>query len=728
MKKYMLLFGLVVILSLMAACASEEATPTPEVVKETVVVQETVIVEVEKEVIVTQEVEKVVEVMATPEPSVEVPFFEEWVASPHNDTEAEAFIHWNEDDPQEIPVACARCHSTPGYRDWIGADGTEANLVESPAPIGTTVECVACHNEVTLTMDSVIMPSGVEITGLGREARCMQCHQGRESTVSVNQAITEAAVADEDTISEELGFLNIHYYAAAATKYGTVAKGGYEYEGKSYDANFAHVDAFDTCVECHNPHTQQVRVEGCQQCHEGVTSVEDLQNVRMPGSLVDYDGDGDLDEGIAFEIAGLQEMVNQAIQAYANEVTGTPVVYDTTSYPYFFIDANSNGEPDEGDVDRYNAWTPRLLKAAYNYQVSFKDPGTFAHGGKYIIELLYDSIEDLNAALSEPVDLSNARRIDHAHFAGSEEAFRHWDEDGAVPASCSKCHSAAGLPLFIQEGGVTITQPIANGFQCATCHNDLNTFSRYEVTEVEFPSGLVIDAESAPDANTLLCMQCHQGRESTVSVNEAIEGLDPDTVSDTLRFLNIHYFAAGATRYGTQAKGAYEYDGQEYNGFFEHRQAVSSCTDCHDVHALQVKIDRCADCHDNIATQEDLRTIRVSETDFDGDGDATEGIAGEIDTVKEALYEAIQTYAADVAGTGAVYDEQSYPYWFTADGEGYSTWTPRLLQAAYNYQYVTKDPGMFAHNPEYILQVLYDSLQDIGGDVSGITRPEVRAP
>jgi hypothetical protein len=121
-------------------------------------------------------------------------------------------------------------------------------------------------------MTSVIMPSGLEITDLGREARCMQCHQGRESSISVNEAIAEANVADDDTVSEDLGFLNIHYFAAAATKYGTLAKGGYEYEGQSYDGNFAHVDEFDTCVECHNPHTLEVRVEECSTCHAGVTT------------------------------------------------------------------------------------------------------------------------------------------------------------------------------------------------------------------------------------------------------------------------------------------------------------------------------------------------------------------------------------------------------------------------------------------------------------------------
>jgi hypothetical protein len=39
-----------------------------------------------------------------PEPEVAlVPFEEEWANSPHNDAEAEAFTHWDEDDPAEIP-------------------------------------------------------------------------------------------------------------------------------------------------------------------------------------------------------------------------------------------------------------------------------------------------------------------------------------------------------------------------------------------------------------------------------------------------------------------------------------------------------------------------------------------------------------------------------------------------------------------------------------------------
>ena len=45
------------------------------------------------------------------EPVLEIPFLDEWMNSPHNDTEAEAFTHWNEENPAEIPESCAKCHN-----------------------------------------------------------------------------------------------------------------------------------------------------------------------------------------------------------------------------------------------------------------------------------------------------------------------------------------------------------------------------------------------------------------------------------------------------------------------------------------------------------------------------------------------------------------------------------------------------------------------------------------
>lgn len=659
-----------------------------------------------------------------------IPFLDEWLASPHADASAEAFRHWDEDDPAEIPPACAKCHSTGGYLDFLGEDGSEPGVVDHPAAIGSVVECAACHNNTTLTKDSAVMPSGLELVGLGDDSRCVECHMGRESKISVD-AMIEAAAVEDDVVSEAIRFRNIHYYAAAASKYGTLAKGGYEYDGLTYDANFAHVEGYDTCSGCHNPHTLELKIEECAVCHEGVAAAEDFRDVRLPGSMVDYDGDGDVEEGIYYELEGLREALYANIQAYAATVSGTPIVYSASQYPYFLVDANADGEADDGDTAGYNAWTPRLARAAYNYQTSAKDPGAYAHGGKYIIQLLYDSIADLNEGMAEPMDMMAMRRIDAGHFAGSEAAFRYWDTTGVVPANCAKCHTDSGLPTFLHEG-VNISAESSNGFQCTTCHNALPEFTLYEVESVTFPSG----ASVSLDAESNLCLACHQGRESTVSVNRAIGSTEADTVSETLAFRNIHYFAAGATRFGTEVKGAYEYDGKEYVGFFNHTRSMNSCTDCHGAHSLEIDTVACFECHEEMPTEDAVHDIKYTLEDWDGNGDTEDGLYYEIQALKEALYTALQAYSVETIGTGVVYDSHRHPYFFTdtngngvADpdevnsGNRYASWTPRLLRAAYNFQYVSKDPGAYAHNGMYIVQVLYDSLEDIGADVSALVRP-----
>ena len=83
-------------------------------------------------------------------------------------------------------------------------------------------------------------------------------------------------------------------------------------------------------------------------------------------------------------------------------MAGTAIVYNGASHPYWFIDDNADGIADPTETTSYNAFTARLIKATYNYKFSVADPGAYAHGGKYVIELLYDSIEDLNAGAHRP--------------------------------------------------------------------------------------------------------------------------------------------------------------------------------------------------------------------------------------------------------------------------------------------------------------------------------------
>jgi hypothetical protein len=124
----------------------------------------------------------------------------------------------------------------------------------------------------------------------------------------------------------------------------------------------------------------------------------------------DYDGDGNTSEGIAGEVETLHKALYAAIQNYAANVCGVPILY-ASNYPYVFIDTNGNGQADAGETTRsnsYNAFTPRLLQAIYNYQFVKKDPGAYAHNGKFIVQVLYDGLESLGTQVT--VDMTGMVR------------------------------------------------------------------------------------------------------------------------------------------------------------------------------------------------------------------------------------------------------------------------------------------------------------------------------
>jgi len=337
-------------------------------------------------------------------PLTDVPFYAEWASSPHANRAAEAFNHWNKE--KVIPAECARCHSTPGLLDYLGADGTAAGVVDHPAPIGTVIACIACHNSKTRALTSVTFPSGLKVSNLGADARCMTCHQGVESTNSVNRA---AANLGDDEVNPKQMFINVHYRAAGATLYGHLARVAYEYAGKTYAGRLRHREPYTHCTTCHDLHTVAVKVSACAACHKEVTDKASLHLIRV--SKEDHDGNGNASEGIAEEIDHQRAKLLAAIQDYASSVVKKPIVYDAEEYPYFFIDRNGNGVPDKDELkfpNKYNGWTPRLLKAAYNYQFVTKDPGAFAHNPTYTLQILYDSLADLGAKVK--VDLARTKR------------------------------------------------------------------------------------------------------------------------------------------------------------------------------------------------------------------------------------------------------------------------------------------------------------------------------
>lgn len=319
---------------------------------------------------------------------------ESWLASPHGDYESLSFTYWNKDG--EVPTACAACHSQTGFIDYLGADGSAPDVVDHAAAINAPIGCASCHTSAAHALNTVSFPSGVTVEELGQSAVCTVCHQGRQSGDNVS---TATQGMNEDTVSPDLEFLNVHYGVAAAVMHGRDVRGGFHYPRKTYAGRFAHVPSANTCIACHDAHTTQVATEGCTSCHRGVEDIRDIRTRHQ-----DFDGDGENAGGIHAEITGLHKQLYAAIQAYGTEIGNAPIGYASGTFPYFFNDTDGDGQISSDEAvfpNRYQSWTPRLLKAAYNYQVVQKDPGGYVHNPTYMLQLLYDSLE----SLSQQVDV-----------------------------------------------------------------------------------------------------------------------------------------------------------------------------------------------------------------------------------------------------------------------------------------------------------------------------------
>jgi hypothetical protein len=693
-----------------------------------------------------------------------------WLGSGHANPSAEAFHHW--DAAGAVDTGCAKCHSSDGMLDWLGATGRPGDAVEVmdfTTPTGQFVDCATCHSAAVSAVTDVLFPSGKRVSNLGPEARCMECHQGRESTVSVDALIAASAAADDVVMpAAQDKFLNVHYFAAGATLYGRDAAGAYQYAGKVYNGKFAHVEALDTCIGCHDQHSLEVKVSACATCHTGVATKADLKDIRMTRTLLDYDGDGNVTEGVAGEIDGLFQVLYAAMRDYGKNTLGFPIAYNPDVYPYFFEDANDDGIGQATET-KYVHWTPRMERAAYNLQFARKDPGAFAHNSRYVIEILYDSIADINTV--RPVaNFTDLVRTDANHFDATSMAYRDWDSPSyTVSTSCAQCHSSEGYKTYItnlsSSGEVSQVpkSPAIEGMPCESCHADGvfdslgNAKLRY-VPYVFFPSNRTSQTGAkkltngavgtAAEDPSFICMTCHQGRNSKQTIDDYfLWNTDPTKWS----FQNVHYAAVGGMLNGKDAQVGYEYSGKTYVGAWVHGSATNTrCTYCHMQPAANGKASHvfmpdpanatCQACHGvttditqfgRIAGQ-----LALDTTDYNGNGNVTEKLETEIQSYADALYALIRT-TSRANGAPLVYDPNANPYWFwdvndnnihdAGDQASTGKWTVALMRACHNYQFFYKETAGWVHNRKYVMELLYDSIDDLNGgvanDVPTLTRP-----
>lgn len=306
---------------------------------------------------------------------------------------------------------------------------------------------------------------------------------------------------------------------------------------------------------------------------------------------------------------------------------------------------------------------------------------------------------------------------------------RHWRySTGPTRTACVRCHSGVGFVDYLTGIPEADRRTDAKMHSCYTCHDgqpgDLH--ARRAVASVTFPSGEVV----SEGGDSKICMSCHQMRQSKPQVDTYLL-THPDPSPISFSSVNPHYLGAGATFFGSVVHGGYEYAGKTYVGRTPHQPMKGYCVDCHlsrttgkdevgghtmaMAHGGEENNGGCVMCH-SPASQPSFDNYRnpfAPAVDYDGDGNTSEGIKGEVDTLRDDLFAALT--AAGVTCT------ESHPY--CSGWNGTTAQQQAQLKAAYNYRFVKAEPGAFAHNGPYALQLLHDSYADLTGAPHLGTRP-----
>jgi hypothetical protein len=279
---------------------------------------------------------------------------------------------------------------------------------------------------------------------------------GNDATTLTFAAITAALVAPQGyyiilpkqvatvldaplgSATSAFSWVNPHYLGAAATIWGAQAAMYYQYPvtydatpaTKTYRGGGSHRDA--ECTDCHNAHSLEVSdtmdcsATSCHHTHSGTTA-QNLPALRLKTGR-NYDGGND--DGVYQNFLNMKATFYQAIQKYSaklgNVNAGTSTIcFDDARYSYWFVataaditNGTCTGTVGWGTIadatktppvaDSNTRWTPRLVRATYNYKFLAQDAGAWIHNPRYAAQIMYDAVKDLNAGLApaDQIDVS----------------------------------------------------------------------------------------------------------------------------------------------------------------------------------------------------------------------------------------------------------------------------------------------------------------------------------
>jgi len=340
--------------------------------------------------------------------------------------------------------------------------------------------------------------------------------------------------------------------------------------------------------------------------------------------------------------------------------------------------------------DEVDTWTG--AKACGNCHASdgleYRDSGTVGHTGTV-----------------GPADLAHGQINYKDSVSGKIQESTYAGKTTVAIVGCNTCHDAIGHDPHISgadyvKGSFPLRAPVGN--------------EDYAVIERSSALG-ASDGTSAGNYRAgNACMWCHKSRKDVTNYVLA------STNSITSTTWGPH---EGPQTDIYSGKGAYEYIPKVYKNS-SHTNFSTGCVQCHmppvaangniGNHSFYPQVSACTNCHAGV-------------TNFDVSGGQTL-VKSELQTLRVKL-NSLQLLTRD--GINPLTTELSDQD-FASDGSmpaaatgaaGRPAVQGPIAGALYNYFLIARGSGFGVHNPTYVKQVLYDSIQAVGGDLTGLIRP-----
>jgi hypothetical protein len=619
-----------------------------------------------------------------------------------------------------IPIAsprtdvCAQCHSTlpeshlkhHPFADQIGERFVTSRHANQGARAGF---CSACHSH----------EGGVELLAMGRMT----------STPELQTAYT-AATAQAYSLP-----------VGSSTIVGVTKK---------------------TCATCHDSHQTALRGDGditaAMLGATGTTTQEATVvfsaefNLCTACHMVDLDvvntGTGGNGRFLySYELSDKYTSAN-----LLNAETGT---FDMSTAPFYHDGASGNGRTFADThfggtimehLVNFNGSAADITITGYNINAGAKSACTTCHDPHTAGKML--SIES-----SSTIDYSDQLDNKAVSYAEGLGAFHNSYQTTVAyrQAGCAPCHTGDNF------ASVTLGQTPNEAWGwgtigCRSCHdlavpnatpaaNDSAAFAQVrefgEAHVFKFATGVEVAAANL--GVNQVCFECHKGRTPGVDVAALA---DPATGTQNYTISYLHYAPSFAILYGNDSKMVATYAGKTYAGQFQHYDGAKfGCVDCHDVHntngnhAATNKMttsSSCVGCHgsgsfvDAAALQARLEAYSVRlldtvlasmlnytpQTGFSGTLDATlAALAAETDPAVQR--DMLMTY---IQGRTNFFPNKAIAHAAT-------TWKVFTYEDGAPHGQTHGHGGSWAHNSKFARQVMYDAIQSLGGDLTGLARP-----